>query len=64
MAEALGKIENKYNAHFDYEDWNDIDISATENSALTEAKRYYYYSVKPSAGSGWHYDADGMPALW
>ena len=26
MAEALGKIENKYNAHFDYEDWNDIDI--------------------------------------
>lgn len=47
-----------------YYDWDKVDISLTENSALTEAKRYYYYSEKPSVGDGWHYDEQGMPALW
>ena len=46
------------------DEWDDISISPTDNSYLTNATRYYYSESEPTeSGNYWHY-VDGVPTKW
>ena len=49
-------------------EWENIEITASENDYLLKATRYYYVEneadVPTDGGNYWHYDADGNVVVW
>ncbi len=44
------------------EAWNTI-ASAIDNTLKTKTK-YYYSETQPAPGNYWHFDSNGLPAIW
>ena len=63
--DAFGKCSSLTSVYYKgtAEDWGKISIYSN-NTALTNATRYYYSETQPTTtGNYWHY-VDGVPTVW